>query len=303
MKWTSAQIPDQTGTLAVVTGANSGIGYVTALNLAQKGARVILACRSQERADAALAKINTSAPRAKVEVRLLDLASLASITNFAEELSATEDSIDLLINNAGIMMPPRRTLTTDGFEMQIGVNHLGHFSLTAQLLPLLNNAPAARVVTVSSHAHYKTRLDLDDLNYEHRRYWRIGSYGQSKLANLLFTFELDRRLKAAGDRTIANAAHPGWTATDLQRNIPGAGLFNAVVAMNPEQGALPTLRAATDPKVRGGEYFGPKGLTGTRGYPEQVGCSKAASDPVRASGLWTVSEELTGQHMAFGAEG
>jgi len=302
MKWTRAQVPDQSELVAVVTGANSGIGFVTAQVLAQHGAQVVLACRSQERGDAAAARILESTPKANVEVRILDLANLGSVQAFAEGMQNRESHIDLLINNAGVMMPKKRTETADGFEMQIGVNHLGHFALTAQLLPLLNNAPAARVVSVSSLAHYKGRMHLDDLHCERRGYWRIGSYGQSKLANLLFMFELDRRLKAKGERTIAAAAHPGWTSTDLQRNIPGAGVFNAVMAMAPAQGALPSLRAATDPAVRGGEYFGPAGVTGTRGYPIVVGCSSAAKDPRLAANLWALSEEMTGQTMPLNPE-
>ena len=302
MNWTRAQVPDQSGKLAIVTGANSGIGFVTAEILADKGARVILACRSQERAEAAKGRILLNVPNASVEVSLLDLSNLASVQAFAERITDAETQVDLLINNAGIMMPPRRTQTADGFEMQIGVNHLGHFSLTAQLLPLLNNAPAARVVTVSSLAHYKGRVNFDDLNYERRRYWRIGSYGQSKRANLLFTFELEKRLRAAGARTIATAAHPGWTSTDLQRHLRGAGLFNAILARTPAQGALPTVRAATDLSANGGDYFGPKGITGTRGYPVRVGCAKAAKDPVIAERLWTLSEQLTGQHVSMADE-
>ena len=299
MKWTRERVPDQSGKLAIVTGANSGIGFETAKALAERGARVILACRSQDRANAARDKILRTAPDADIKVSLLDLSSLASIQAFSERTRDSEIFVDLLINNAGIMMPPKRTLTVDGFEMQIGVNHLGHFSLTAQLLPLLNNAPAARVVTVSSLAHYKGRVHLDDLNFERRTYWRIASYGQSKRANLLFTFELDRRLRAAGARTIATAAHPGWTSTDLQRNIPGGSFFNAALAMKPEQGALPTLRAATDPDASGGDYFGPKGMSGTRGYPERVGCAKAAKDPVQGAKLWELSETLTGQSVSM----
>ncbi|MCP4446755.1 MAG: SDR family NAD(P)-dependent oxidoreductase [Myxococcales bacterium] len=297
MNWTRAQIPDQSGRLAIVTGANSGIGFVTAEILASKGARVILACRNQARAEAAQSRILQNIPSAEIEIGILDLSSLASIEAFAKRTLDTESQVDLLINNAGIMMPPVRTETADGFEMQVGVNHLGHFSLTLQLLPLLNNAPAARVVTVSSLAHYKGRVNLGDLNYKHRRYWRIASYGQSKRANLLFSFELNRRLRAAGARTIATAAHPGWTSTGLQRHIPGARLFNALVAMQPAQGALPTLRAATDLAARGADYFGPKGLTGTRGYPVIVGCASAAKDPASAAKLWLLSEDLTGQRM------
>ena len=294
MKWNSEQVPRLRGVLAVVTGANSGIGLQTARILAQHGVRVILACRNQERAAAALATILEAAPGATVETSELNLADLASIEAFSKRLGATETQLDLLINNAGVMMPKRRTETADGFELQIGVNHLGHFALTHQLLPILNNAPAARVVTVASLAHYKGRMNLDDLHYKDRTYWRVGSYGQSKLANLLFTFELDRRLKAAGERTIALASHPGWTSTDLQRHMPGPGaaLFRAI-AMSAARGALPSLRAATDENVSGGEYFGPKGMTGTHGFPVLVGCSKAARDLKTAAKLWEISEKMT----------
>ncbi len=294
MKWTSEQVPRLEGALAVVTGANSGIGFETARILAQRGARVVLACRNAERAAAAQAKIVAAHPVASVETSTLDLSDLASIEAFSKRLVATESQLDLLINNAGVMMPGRHTETTDGFELQIGVNHLGHFALTCQLLPLLNNAPAARVVNVASLAHYKGRMNLDDLHYRNRTYWRVGSYGQSKLANLLFTFELDRRLKTAGERTIALASHPGWTSTDLQRHMPspGAALFRAV-AMSAARGALPSLRAATDQNVSGGEYFGPKGMTGTHGFPVLVGCSKAARDQKSAAKLWAISEKMT----------
>ncbi len=297
MRWTAKQVPRLQGILAVVTGANSGIGLQTAHVLAQQGARVILACRNPERAAAARATVLAAHPEAEVETGQLDLSELASIEAFSKRLCASETHLDLLINNAGVMMPKRRTETADGFELQIGVNHLGHFALTCHLLPILNNAPAARVVNVASLAHYKGRMNFEDLHYQNRTYWRVGSYGQSKLANLLFTFELDKRLKAAGERTIALASHPGWTSTDLQRHMPGPGaaLFRAV-AMSAAQGALPSLRAATDDDVSGGEYFGPKGMTGTHGFPVLVGCSKAARDPRKAAKLWALSEKMTGFH-------
>lgn len=294
MTWTIEQIPTQEGKVAIVTGANSGIGLSTARILAQRGARVILACRSEERATDAIKKIRAQAPTAKVEYSELDLSSLDSVHAFAERILASESRLDLLINNAGVMMPQKRTETSDGFELQMGVNHLGHQSLTAQLLGLLNKTPRARVVSVASQAHRGGKMNWDDMQWSERSYRKFASYGQSKLANLLFSFELDRRLKAAGEETIAVAAHPGWTATDLQRNSWSARLFNPIIAMKPDQGAMPTLRAATDPNVRGGEYFGPSGLYELRGHPVAVGSSKRAQSEDSAKRLWALSETLTG---------
>ncbi len=297
MTWTIEQIPTQVGKVAIVTGANSGIGKSTARILAQRGARVILACRSRKRAEAAIASILDEVPDAQVEFRELDLASLDSVRAFAEGILETETRLDLLINNAGVMMPPKRSETADGFELQMGVNHLGHQSLTALLLGLLNKTANSRVVSVASQAHRGGKMNFDDLQWTDRSYRRFASYGQSKLANLLFSFELNRRLKAAGEETIAVAAHPGWTATELQRNSLSARLFNPLVAMKPDQGAMPTLRAATDPKVVGGEYFGPSGLYELRGAPITVGSSKRARSAESAKRLWEVSETLTGVHF------
>ena len=294
MTWNADQIPNQDGRVAIVTGANSGIGLVAATRLAERGARVILACRSEKRADEALAKIRASQPDALVEFRVLDLSSLDSVQAFAEGILASEPRLDLLINNAGVMMPAKRSETADGFELQFGVNHLGHQALTALLIDRLNQTPGARVVNVASQAHRGGKIDFEDLQWQGRGYKKMASYGQSKLANLLFTFELDRRLKAAGQTTIAVAAHPGWTATDLQRHSVSARFFNPLVAMKPEQGALPTLRAATDPSVKGGEYFGPCGMFELRGDPVQVSSSKRARDTDSAAKLWQVSEDLTG---------
>ncbi len=293
-RWTAADVPDQTGRVALVTGANSGLGLHTSIGLARKGARVLMACRDAGRAEAALRRVRGEVPGGAVELLTLDLASLACVEAAAAEVAARTPVLDVLVDNAGVMAPPRST-TTDGFELQLGTNHLGHFALTGRLLPLLLAAPAPRVVVVSSGAHKFGRIAFDDLMGE-RSYRRWGAYGQSKLANLLFTRELDRRF---GDRLTAVAAHPGYAATHLQT---GQGqplmeglmrLGNATIAQSDAAGAWPSLYAGTAPDVRGGEYFGP-GLLELRGHPKQVGRSAAAKDDAVAARLWTVSAELTG---------
>ena len=292
MAWTSADIPDQHGRLAIVTGANSGLGFHTARMLAEHGASVVLAVRDVEAGKRAAARIATAAPGAELTVQRLDLASLESIRAAAAELRAAYDTIDLLINNAGVMYPPKQT-TRDGFELQFGTNHLGHFALTGLLLDRLLAAPGSRVVTVSSIGH-RVRADIpfDDLNWE-RSYGRIPGYGQAKLANLLFTYELDRRL--AGTDTVAVAAHPGLSATELMRYLPAPlRPLVAGLAQPPAMGALPTLRAATDPAVQGGQYYGPDGFRETRGYPTLVESSPKSHDQDVQRRLWTVSEQLTG---------
>jgi len=294
MKWNHEQIPDQTGRLAIVTGANSGIGYAAARELAHKGARVILACRSAKRGGEALAKLQAESPSGSVALSLLDLSSLDSVRDFADRFLAANDKLDLLINNAGVMMPPKRAETSDGFELQIGVNHLGHFALTGRLLDVLARTPGARVVSVSSLAHGMGTMNFDDLHWQSRKYKRTASYGQSKLANLLFTFELERRLEAAGIDAMAVAAHPGWTATNLQRDTPVFRFLNGFLAMKTEQGALPTLRAAVDPEASGGDYFGPSGFMEARGYPERVDTKGRAKKLDDAAKLWAMSEQLTG---------
>lgn len=285
-------MPDQSGRTALVTGANSGIGFHTALELSRHGARVLMACRSPERAEQALGRLRLAGGSG--ELVALDLASLASVQAAAGELADRVETLDLLVNNAGVMAPPR-TLTADGFELQFGTNHLGHFALTGRLLPLLLAAQAARVVTVSSGAHRMGSIAFDDLMGE-RSYRRWGAYGQSKLANLLFTRELDRRF---GHRLTAVAAHPGYAATHLQS---GQGqpvmealmrFGNATIAQSDAAGAWPSLFAATAPGVCGGQYFGP-GLFELRGHPKQVGRSAAAENDAVAARLWTMSEELTG---------
>jgi NAD(P)-dependent dehydrogenase (short-subunit alcohol dehydrogenase family) len=299
MPWTAADIPDLGGKRAVVTGANSGLGLQIALELARHGARVTLAVRNAERGENAAAHIREQAPRASVNPAQLDLADLASVRQFA---SNHDDPLDILVNNAGVMALPRRT-TKDGFEMQLGTNHLGHFALTGLLLPRLREADEPRVVTMSSGAHAYGRIRFGNLQGE-RHYQRWLAYGQSKLANLLFAFELARRAALADLHLTSVAAHPGYAATNLQLQAGEMedsrlkkatwSLLNRALAQSDAQGALPALYAATMPDVIGGEYFGPDGRSGARGYPTRASTAKQARDPDAAERLWQVSEELTG---------
>ena len=290
--WTAESIPDQAGRVAIVTGANSGIGYETARALAKKGATVIMACRNQGKGEAAAQQIRGEKPKGAVEMMRLDLGDLDSVRAFADEFKGHYDRLDLLINNAGIMHPPFGKTKQD-FETQFGVNHLGHFALTGLLLDLIRSTPHARIVTVSSAAHRFGRIDFDNLNAE-KGYRSNAAYGQSKLANLLFTYELQRKLQAAGSDTIAVAAHPGWTATNLQQNSGVVRFFNRFFAQTPYMGALPTLRAATAPDVQGGEYYGPGKRMEMVGYPVKVGSNGRSHDTAVAAELWAVSEEMTG---------
>jgi NAD(P)-dependent dehydrogenase (short-subunit alcohol dehydrogenase family) len=290
-RWDAEDIPDQSGRTAIVTGANSGLGLVTARELAKRGAHVVLGCRNMEKGRAACAQVEGG------ELMELDLASLASVRSFAESFKNTHDGLDLLINNAGVMAPPRR-LTADGFELQFGTNHLGHFALTTALLDQMEGREDARVVTLSSTAHKMGRINFDNLNGE-RRYFRWNAYGQSKLANLLFALELDRRLRASKSTVKSLAAHPGYASTNLQsaaaplvdRLVMKVG--NAVIAQSDEMGALPQLYAATEPGVEGGIYVGPDGPGEQRGHPTVVQPNGRARDPESARRLWQVSEELT----------
>lgn len=291
-KWTANDIPDQTGRVAIVTGANSGIGYETAKALAQKGATVILACRSLVKGETAVSQIRQETPTAKLDLMQLDLSDLSSVRQFVQDFKGQYKRLDLLINNAGVMIPPF-TKTKDGFELQFGTNHLGHFALAGQLLDLIINTPNARVVNVSSMAHKMGQIDFDNLNAE-KSYNRSGAYGQSKLANLLFTYELQRRFQAAGVDTIATAAHPGWTGTNLQAHSGFFSMLNPIFSQKPEMGALPTLYAAISPQVEGGDYYGPRGWQEIRGYPKRVPSNKRSHDTAVAARLWDVSEELTG---------
>ena len=293
-KWTTANIPDQTGRTAVITGANTGLGYETAAALAAKGANVMLAVRNLDKGKEAVRRIEESTPGAQVSLQQLDLTSLDSINAAAGELRDQHDTIDLLINNAGVMWTPKST-TTDGFELQFGTNHLGHFAFTGLLLDRLLPVEGSRVVTVSSMGHrIRAAIHFDDLQWE-RSYSRVGAYGQAKLANLLFIYELQRRL--TGTNTIAVAAHPGGSRSELTRNLPRP-VSVAMRVVEPifqaaAMGALPTLRAATDPSVLGGQYYGPDGFAEQRGYPKVVASSEASHDVDIQKRLWTVSEELT----------
>jgi NAD(P)-dependent dehydrogenase (short-subunit alcohol dehydrogenase family) len=296
--WTATDVPDQTGRVAVVTGANTGIGYETARVLAERGAHVVLAVRNADKGRAAIERITAATPHADVVVRHLDLTSLDDIRETSDGLRADYPRIDLLINNAGVMWTPKGT-TRDGFELQFGTNHLGHFALTGQLLDNLLPVEGSRVVTVSSLGHkLRAAIHFDDLQWE-RRYDRIAAYGQSKLANLLFTYELGRRLSAKGAPTIAVAAHPGGSNTELIRNAPAparlaAKLFAGMIFQGPDMGALPTLRAAVDPAVQNGQYYGPDGFGEQRGHPKVVRSSGQSHDEQLQHRLWAVSEELTG---------
>lgn len=292
----SPQGHDLTGQRAIVTGANSGIGLETARVLAQLGAEVILACRNAEKAAVAQAEIEQSAPDATVEVMALDLSSQASVAAFASAFNDQFKSLDLLINNAGVMVPPK-TITDDGYELQFATNHLGHFALTGRLLDALRAAPAPRVVTVSSLAHRFGKIDLGNLACE-KGYSKWAFYGQSKLANLMFTLELQRRVDAAGVPLKATAAHPGYTSTNLQRSMFGGGVFNALFAQSVPRGAEPTLRAALDPEAEGGAYFGPSGWGEVRGSAVPAKKSARAQDPEQAAALWAASVGITGVDFA-----
>ena len=297
-RWTADQIPSQSGRVAVVTGANSGIGHEAALQLARVGANVVLACRNAEKGAAAKRKIEEAAPSSVVSVEALDLGSLASVRAFAERFVATHDRLDLLLNNAGVMAPPRQ-MTSDGFELQFGTNHLGHFALTGLLIDKMEGREGARVVIVSSGAHRTGRIAFDDLHGE-RSYGRWRAYGQSKLANLLFMYELDRRLRAKSSSIRTVAAHPGYAATNLQSaaaprlDVMVMSVGNAIFAQSAAMGALPTLYAATTPDLAGGTYVGPSGMFEMRGHPQAVSASAAARDEAVAQRLWSVSAELTG---------
>jgi NAD(P)-dependent dehydrogenase (short-subunit alcohol dehydrogenase family) len=297
--WDVENIPEQAGRVVVVTGANSGLGLVIARELARRGALVVLACRNMEKGRAAHAEVAAVASGPEPELEELDLASLESVRDFAGRFEAKHDGLDLLINNAGVMASPRR-LTEDGFELHLGTNHLGHFVLTRLLLPLMEGREDARVVTVSSNAHKTVRrIAFDNLNGD-RRYFRWNAYGQSKLANLLFALELDRRLRARGSTVKSLAAHPGYATTNLQSAAAPAfdrvvmKMTDAVVGQSGEMGALSVLYAATEPGLEGGTYAGPDGIGEQRGHPKIVSPNRVARDEGSARRLWDVSEELTG---------
>jgi NAD(P)-dependent dehydrogenase (short-subunit alcohol dehydrogenase family) len=301
MPWNVTDIADQTGRVFVITGANSGLGLEATKVLAQRGATVVMACRTVEKAEAVAAPIRAAAPKATLEVMALDLSSLDSVGRFAEALAAKCPRVDVLMNNAGVMALPYRK-TADGFEMQFGTNHLGHYALTAKVLPLLEASGRARVVTVSSLAHQMGSIRFEDLQWE-KGYSKWPAYGQSKLANLLFTYELERWLRRNGKSTIAVAAHPGYSSTNLQAVGPQmeqstvGSLFmklgNSVLAQSAEMGALPQLYAAVHPEVKGGQYVGPDGLMEMSGFPKVVDSNAKSKDESVAARLWEVSASLT----------
>jgi len=306
-RWTQNDIPDQQGKLVIVTGGNSGIGYEAGLALAGKNAQMILAVRSVKKGEEAAKAIRQRHPQSQVTVTALDLADLKSIRTFAESFLAKHDRLDILINNAGVMALPARK-TVDGFEMQFGTNHLGHFALTGLLLPAIKATPNTRVVTVSSFVHTSGDIYFDDLQSE-KKYDKWGAYAQSKLANLLFAYELQRRCDAAGIKLVSAGCHPGYAATNLQNAGPqmdGATLSSWMMnvgsflfAQSQKMGALPTLFAAVAPQVNGCDYIGPTSLGGMRGYPDKVKSNDKSYNEVLAKKLWTASEELTGVIYSF----
>ena len=301
--WTEKDLPDQAGRTVVVTGANSGLGYLTSLELAKQGAHVIMAARDLEKGRLAQASILEMRPRGSVEVRQLDLADLDEVKAFAHRLLDEHRPIGALVNNAGIMMPPR-SLTAQGHELQFGVNHLAHFALAGLLLPLLLEGRDSRVVTVSSDLHKRGRIHFDDLS-GNRKYGRVAFYAQSKFANVLFALELDRRLRAAGLPIKSLLAHPGYAATNLQMSGPSGVLKlfmrfgNRFLAQSAQRGVLPQLYAVAAPEAGGGQFIGPDGPNEKKGYPTQVQPVDAARDHSLAERLWLLSEGLTGVRTDF----
>jgi NAD(P)-dependent dehydrogenase (short-subunit alcohol dehydrogenase family) len=296
-KWTVENIPDQDGKIVIVTGANSGLGFEASRALAQHGATVIMACRSLEKGEAAAGQIRSASPRGQCIVRRLDLSDLSSVQEFAESCLNEYKRLDILINNAGVMAIPYRK-TVDGFEMQFCTNHLGHFKLTGLLIGVLMSTPESRVVTVTSYAHFFGRINFRDLNGE-RFYQKWLAYCQSKLANVLFGYELQRRAVRHGAQPVSIVAHPGYAATNLQHSSWLFTRLNPVMAQSQEMGALPILYAATSPALRGGEYIGPDGFLGQRGYPHKTWSSPSSHSLETARRLWEISEQLTGIQLSL----
>jgi NAD(P)-dependent dehydrogenase (short-subunit alcohol dehydrogenase family) len=300
-KWTAEMIPSQAGKTVLITGANSGIGYQAAVELARHGAQVLMGCRSAAKGEAAKEKLLAAVSGAQVQVASLDMASLSSIRAFADSFLAGGWQLDVLINNAGVMALPKRELTEDGFERQFGTNHLGHFALTGLLMPALLKSPAPRVVTVSSLAHRGGKMEFDNLQGE-KKYVPWDAYNASKLANLLFALELERKAEAAGSKLVSIPVHPGVSMTNIFENGTGKNdpkaivvrLLAPVLFQSDEAGALPTLYGATSPDAKGGEYIGPDGFKGFKGAPTVEQPKPQALEKDVAAKLWTVSEELTG---------
>ncbi len=293
MKWSEDMMGDQSGKVAIVTGSNTGIGFYMARALASKGAIVTMACRNPEKSADAKRRIQEEFPDSKVSTSVLDLADLSSVRTFSENFSSDEKRLDILINNAGVMIPPK-SFTKDGFELQFGTNHLGHFALTGLLLPILEMSPGSRIVTVSSIAHNPGVIDFEDLNGDSKRYNKWGFYSQSKIANLTFSLELSRRLEKSGSGVTALASHPGYSATDLQRHSLFWRFLNLFIAMPAKKGAEATLYAATESDALEYPYWGPTGVIEMRGETGRAKINPKALDESTASRLWEVSEELTG---------
>jgi NAD(P)-dependent dehydrogenase (short-subunit alcohol dehydrogenase family) len=299
IKWNTENIPNQKGRVAIVTGSSSGIGYETARVLANKHASVIIAVRNLDKGNQAKANILEQNKDADVQVMELDLANLASVKNFVKNFKDSYQRLDLLINNAGVMTPPY-TKTKDGFELQLGTNYLGHFALTGCLLGLLIATQGSRIVNLSSIMHKVGNINFDDLNWEKRNYSKSKSYGDSKLASIYFTNELDQKLKENNLEVLVTAAHPGWTATELQRTAKVTQFLNRFFAQDITMGALPTLRAAIDKDLKGADYLGPDGFMELRGYPTRVKMSTLSKDRNIAQKLWELSEKLTDVKFDFG---
>lgn len=292
-KWTTENIPDQTGKVIVITGATSGLGKQATKVLASKNATIVMAIRNTEKAKKAVQEIKSEYPKADIKIEQLDLGSLDSVRSFATQFQKDFDRLDVLINNAGVMMCPYST-TKDGFEIQMGTNHFSHFALTGLLMPLLKKTKDSRIVATSSIAHKTGNINFDDINWESRKYNTNKAYSDSKLANLYFTYELDRKLKGQANAPKVTCAHPGWTKTELDRHSGLASFLGNLVAQKVDMGTLPSLRAATDLQANSGDYFGPLKMMEMRGYPEVVQSNALSHDDTNAKRLWDLSEELTG---------
>lgn len=295
MNWSTQQIPDLSGKNIIVTGATSGIGKEAVKVLSGKGATIIMPARNTEKAKSVRTDILRIHPNAKIDIRNLDLSSLKSIRSFSDEINRDYDRLDVLVNNAGIMYCPY-SKTSDGFEIQMGTNHLGPFALTTNLLPLLTKTPNARIINTSSLAHLTGNIDFEDFNWENRKYQTMQAYADSKIANLYFTYELAKKLKDQANTPLVIAAHPGWTKTELDRHNGIVAFISTIVGQKVEIGVLPTLRAVVDPEAKSGDYFGPAGFRGMRGNPVKVKSNAVSHDEALAKKLWNISEKLTGIH-------
>ncbi len=292
-KWNTSMIPDQKGRVIIITGATSGLGKETARVLAEKNATVVLAIRNVKKGEAVVMEFKKTLPHASFDVRALSLDSLNSIKEFAAGILKSYDRVDVLINNAGVMACPF-SKTTDGFEIQMGVNHLGHFALTGLLMPVIQKTQGSRIVATSSQAHRQGDINFNDLQWKNRKYVTGKAYSDSKIANLYFAYELARKLKDQPNAPVVTAAHPGWTITELQRHSVMFRILNPIFGQKVDQGALPTLRAATDEQAKSGDYFGPKGFMEMKGAPVLVQSNALSHDKEKAEKLWSMSESLTG---------